>query len=422
MDNESYFGIEELFFSETDFRGIILEGNSVFQRVSEYENKDLILKPHSIIRHPDMPRGVFKLLWDTIRSGEPIVAYVKNRSRTGAYYWVLACVYPVNDKFLSIRIKPSSEVFSLIPDIYTQARIREQKAADISASLDSISGALNSLGFKDYRSFMSHALALELASRKKLLKAQPHLTQNKNFPFESTLELIGQLMSEMKSVISGAHSCAEYIRTIESYSLNMILLVNKVGDAGRTMGAVVHGFKEMAREVLNAAHDLRNSIETTQGNIENSQLLVGMTKLSVEMISLFFEEDPNAREKRSTQSLKLIVEEYLEKAKGSLNNTKQSILSFLKVTDSLSIQVQSLEIARITGHIEMNRKLPELNGLATQLDPLRDVLKDLKVELLQMSEKKKLCVTLIDQIYVNMAEQDNITQNTLSAFVDTNLS
>jgi aerotaxis receptor len=59
---ESHFEIDELFFSRTDTRGIILSGNGVFQRVSKFSWNELINKPHKIIRHPDMPKAVFFLL------------------------------------------------------------------------------------------------------------------------------------------------------------------------------------------------------------------------------------------------------------------------------------------------------------------------------------------------------------------------
>ena len=92
---ESVFLPDEMFFSTTDLKGIILSGNDVFIRVSKFSKEELIGKPHNIIRHPDMPRIVFKLLWDYIQSGKPIVAYVKNIAKDGSYYWVLATVVPI---------------------------------------------------------------------------------------------------------------------------------------------------------------------------------------------------------------------------------------------------------------------------------------------------------------------------------------
>jgi hypothetical protein len=64
---EAPFGLEESFYSRTDTRGIIASGNFVFQRVSHYSWEELIGAPHKTIRHPDMPKGLFSLFWDTIK-------------------------------------------------------------------------------------------------------------------------------------------------------------------------------------------------------------------------------------------------------------------------------------------------------------------------------------------------------------------
>ncbi len=95
---ESPFELNELFFSITDPKGVILTGNDVFVKVSKMSKEELIGKPHNIIRHPDMPRAIFKALWSTIKAGRPFVGYVKNMAKDGSYYWVLAAVYPVMDE------------------------------------------------------------------------------------------------------------------------------------------------------------------------------------------------------------------------------------------------------------------------------------------------------------------------------------
>lgn len=125
--SESPFGFDELFFSTTDERGVIRFGNDVFIRVSGYPKEVLKGAPHSIIRHPDMPRAVFKLLWDTLHAGSPIAAYVKNMSANGNYYWVFAFVFPIEDGYISIRQKPSSALFAAAQALYPLALEVEEK-------------------------------------------------------------------------------------------------------------------------------------------------------------------------------------------------------------------------------------------------------------------------------------------------------
>jgi len=82
LDNTKY--IE----SQTDTKGIIIDCNDYFAQISGYSKDELIGQPHSMIRHPDMPRIIFKLLWQRIESGHNIIAVIKNLAKDGRYYWV----------------------------------------------------------------------------------------------------------------------------------------------------------------------------------------------------------------------------------------------------------------------------------------------------------------------------------------------
>ncbi len=75
--------------SKTDPKGIIEYGNEYFVEISGYKESELVGKPHNIIRHPDMPKAVFKLMWDRLDSRKNVFALVKNLAKSGRYYWVL---------------------------------------------------------------------------------------------------------------------------------------------------------------------------------------------------------------------------------------------------------------------------------------------------------------------------------------------
>lgn len=91
---ERRFDENEIIVSKTDLKGHMVYVNRVFMAISDYDESELLGQPHSMIRHPDMPRCVFKLLWDRLQSGKEIFAYVKNMTKTGDFYWVLAHVTP----------------------------------------------------------------------------------------------------------------------------------------------------------------------------------------------------------------------------------------------------------------------------------------------------------------------------------------
>lgn len=114
--------------SETDKRGKITLVNDVFQEVAGYAEDELIGAAHSIVRHDDMPRAVFKLLWDTISTGKEIRAFVVNKAKNGDYYWVLAHVATTDDGYRSERSVPDPKIISdVIVPLYKQMRDKEKE-------------------------------------------------------------------------------------------------------------------------------------------------------------------------------------------------------------------------------------------------------------------------------------------------------
>lgn len=91
---ERFFGDDEVIVSKTNLKGHMTYTNRVFMRIAGYDEHELLGQPHSLIRHPDMPRCIFKFLWDTIQQKRDIFAYVINMCKNGDHYWVLAHVTP----------------------------------------------------------------------------------------------------------------------------------------------------------------------------------------------------------------------------------------------------------------------------------------------------------------------------------------
>ncbi len=115
---------DDFIVSKTDTKGIIEYGNRTFIEFSGYSEKELIGANHNIIRHPDMPRAVFQLLWDTLAQKKEIFAYVKNMSKNGDYYWVFANVTPSYDEkgnvigYYSVRRCPRQSAVQTIAGVY----------------------------------------------------------------------------------------------------------------------------------------------------------------------------------------------------------------------------------------------------------------------------------------------------------------
>ena len=131
---ERFFEDGEIIVSKTDLKGRMTYTNDVFLKIAGFTERECFQKPHRMIRHPDMPRCIFKLLWDTLQNGQEIFAYVVNRARNGDHYWVLAHVTPSWDtsgnitSYHSNRRVPDRKIVteSIIP-LYAQLLAEEKK-------------------------------------------------------------------------------------------------------------------------------------------------------------------------------------------------------------------------------------------------------------------------------------------------------
>jgi len=122
-ERETFLIDDEVIISLTDPRGIIVYANEIFCRTSEYEMNELIGKPQNLIRHPDMPKGVFADLWADIRAGKMWQGYIKNRARSGRIYWVKAAIFPHYSEstvigYISVRKKAEPEAIERAKEIY----------------------------------------------------------------------------------------------------------------------------------------------------------------------------------------------------------------------------------------------------------------------------------------------------------------
>ncbi len=134
---EVFFDREHFIVSKTDLKGRITYVNRAFCKVAGYGEDELLGAPHSVIRHPDMPRAVFKLLWDRLAEGHEVFAYVKNMTRSGDFYWVFAHVTPSYDGerrmvgFHSNRRAPNRRVIDeTITPLYAALRRTEDASAN----------------------------------------------------------------------------------------------------------------------------------------------------------------------------------------------------------------------------------------------------------------------------------------------------
>lgn len=146
---------EDVIVSKTDLSGRITYANRVFMRIANYPERDLLNVQHNIVRHPDMPRGAFKLLWETLKVEREFFGYVKNMTSGGDFYWVFANITPDYNAqgkvvgYFSVRRKPKPEAVRTMEGIYREMLDVERGAGPANApdaSIRLVQDKLKSLG------------------------------------------------------------------------------------------------------------------------------------------------------------------------------------------------------------------------------------------------------------------------------------
>ena len=365
---EAPFGLEEVFFSRTDDRGVISSFNDVFYRVANYSTEELRGAPHKIIRHPDMPRGVFQLFWDTLKRGETIGAYVKNRAKDGLYYWVFAVVVPSEGGFLSARIKPSSALFATIQTEY-KTLLDAEKANGLSPekSAELLLERLGVLGFKDYQSFASFALAEELTARDAGLGASvdPKIT-NCRAMLKNADELLGETAGLVQEF--------EAMRTIPH---NLRVIASRIEPAGGPVTELSQNYGSMSREMSEwfAAHVLgeNSNFSAIKDTVNNSMFIECMTRILNECdVQLQKEQRDNDAPSIEAERkiLATLVKEQGQFAQNGLADVKIEADRILAACSTMNRHFLGLSTIRVLCKIESARLSTKGEALTAIIDQL----------------------------------------------------
>ncbi|MHC0441765.1 PAS domain-containing protein [Flavobacterium sp. 3-210] len=165
----------KILLSKTDTKGTILYANEDFIDVSGYDEFELIGQAHNIIRHPDMPKVIFKFLWDSIKSNKNIHAIIKNMAKTGRYYWVITDFKIIADSdgqivgyFGTRKSVPEDIIVKFIEPLYKKL-LQIEEASGMLASEEYLIGFLEERK-KTYMEYIDHLIATGKDDKNKVSK------------------------------------------------------------------------------------------------------------------------------------------------------------------------------------------------------------------------------------------------------------
>jgi len=354
--------VSELFFSRTDKKGWILSGNEVFQRVSKYDWSELIDRPHNLIRHPFMPKGVFHLLWETILEGKPIGAYVINKAKDGSHYWVFALVAPLDDGFLSIRLKPTSEILNHVKNVYSEVLKQEkQKSLKPKESQEVLLGILKKLGFESYEDFMTTSLIAEVQKRENSLRGQEN----------PILEKLTRALKHGINLEKTTEETFEHYKVSQHIPLNLEVQANKGGDEGAPISVVAHQYENLSNELNRELSQFQSAGQVVQESIRGSQFLLASFLLQSEMHKEFIiENSDHINVQEELKHLKCVADQGRSKVQEALDQIKSQLQLFIRVENRVRDLATALEMVRVTGKIEVSKVTKNKKDLEVLLESL----------------------------------------------------
>ncbi|WP_297250835.1 PAS domain-containing protein [Bosea sp. (in: a-proteobacteria)] len=407
VDAEVPFAFEELFFSRTDWRGVIQAGNTVFQRVSIYDWNELFQKPHNVIRHPDMPKAVFWLLWDMIKRGEPVGAYVKNRAKDGRYYWVFAIVTPIEGGYLSVRLKPSSPIFTAIVQEYASllAAVPDSKAG-AKAGVEVLSRRLSALGFDDYASFMAAALSQEIAARDQRLGRRP----------DAAIACFDELLTAAKSLLKQADLIFEAYARSEYVPINLRVQAAHLGQSGTVIDTISSNYNLISTEIRNNMDRFIASAASVLKTINDGLFLLCTATIQREAEEQFRREialSQDAGGGDRDAEMRLLEAQrshYREKTIDGLAAINDRAGSFRRDCAEMKRLAAGLEVTRIMGKMESARLAVVKDGLNELIDDLEafqttitENLKEIDTNNQNIQVKARKLATLVDGLAIEAA-------------------
>ncbi|WP_273167057.1 PAS domain-containing protein [Actinomyces israelii] len=250
--DEHTYAADELFFSTTDAAGRIRRANSIFMRLSGYPRGALVGRAHNVVRHPDMPAGLFRSVWEDIAAGAAASAYITNRSSDGGRYRVFATIVPSGNGFLSVRTLPmKTGLRDTIETVYARVRQVEDASAAGGSSRREVAAAgqaalleeLRALGYRDSVDFTRRTLPDEVAAL---------VAAGVDIPERGGDGPVARVLAEMNGVEA---STAELVALLDECSRMVALLDRRSAEIG-ALSARLKQLRDCLREAAADAERL----------------------------------------------------------------------------------------------------------------------------------------------------------------------
>lgn len=300
--------------------------------------------------------GVFHLMWQELAAGRPFAYYVKNLATDHTHYWVFAVVLPLDDGYLSMRLKPGSEIFAQIHDLYAALRTEEQAGRTTpEQSADLLLQKLREMGHADYPSFMSTALAAEIAARGAGLQRRvDHCLQS---------------MCELAEAVEKMHRYGDMVDTIfhstASIPNNLSIQARSLEGANGPISVISNNHQLMAQSLGDILRRFRTAVEDGVSHTVMARFNAAVRLLTQEMAAQFSSNPPVAGLDSDAEAKRLaaLSTECQIRENASVSKVMGAAAVYRGMSTDMRRVMSGLEMSRVMCKIEQSKYAKNVDGL-----------------------------------------------------------
>lgn len=382
IDEEIEFDESRLLASVTDQRGVICYANAGFCETARFTLQDLIGAPHKIVRHPDMPRGLFHLMWSRLKAGETVCAYVKNRASDGRYYNTIATVVPVQDGYLSVRSRPRADMHALTMEVYAELRRKEEEGLSPEKSAEYFETVIRGMGLSGTDDYMHNILDAETSARRAAASVS-----------ETSSERISDLA---RAITDGAKTVKEIIGIfgqVRGEPVNLRILAGRMEHSGAAIATISKNYETMASEMYSLVTRLD---QTGDGPFARMREAVHKARFSAQLADLMdihAKQSADEHETFAANYSEMFVQKADELAlakKAAVSDVASIGATIPETTRLLRRRINGLDLVKLLCRVESGRMGgvdSGLTGIITRLEKAHDEIDHHLTELARISAR-----------------------------------
>ena len=359
------FNLEDLLFSRTDERGIVQTGNAAFQEISVYSWEALEGAPHKIVRHPDMPKGVFFLLWRALKAKQPIGGYVQNMAEDGVPYWVFATMLPMGDSYISVRMKPTGPTLEKIIPLYQRLR-RDENAGKLTPeeSAAEIEAYVAEEGFSEYMEFVAFSLREEAAARDRSLHR----------PTNMVAEKLAEMFGSVRQLETHARKVEVTFRQTHQIPYNMRLQAGRLEGSDGPISVISSNHRQMTQTLEENLGRFSRDSAVGADSIRAALFKTCVSSLLEELYKRYSNETAEVpgNKEFELESLHKLSTTYTEDSLQEIRSLLDKVRRFGGQCRDMQRMMSGLELTRIMCKIERSKFDGEHAGLDEIVNRLAD--------------------------------------------------